>query len=257
MFDSKRYCNFVKQSKAIITLFIFALFIFNSCSDELITIVDEYNPPYEVKAIPNNDGTVSINFWSGVLADDFAGFNLYAKQGDANLTEALVGLDGNYPTVKVDTHTRSNFTLSFSDYTSFQFTPNGSTLYYVAVTAYGTNDLADGGKIETKFNAIPVVPREETTGTVTTTDITAGTLKAGINNGAITLSGYKIQSCGVKTNFNEVTRFTNDNAFDSVPYMVGGLYIFSNGTSLTKVWITSDSACTYATHSEAASCPTI
>ena len=33
-----------------IIFLIFALFIFNSCSDELITIVDEYNPPYEIKA---------------------------------------------------------------------------------------------------------------------------------------------------------------------------------------------------------------
>ena len=61
--------------KKIIFL-IFILFIFNSCRDELITIVDEYNPPYGIKAIPGNN-SISISFWSGILASDFNGFNLY------------------------------------------------------------------------------------------------------------------------------------------------------------------------------------
>ena len=225
-----------------IIFFIFILFIsniFNSCSDELITIVDEYNPPYDVKVIPGN-GTVSINFWSGILADDFVGFNLYAKQDDANFTNALVGSDGGYPTVRVDTHTRSNFTLSFSTYTSFQFTSGGNTLYYVAVTAFGTNSLAEGEKIETKVNAISVVPRQEQNGTPPNFTIGAGNT---------TVSATGLRAYGVKTNFNEITVYTNNTSTTvTAPYQVGGLYIFQSGNGLTKVWITSSGNYTYANH---------
>ena len=226
-----------------IIFFIFILFIsniFNSCSDELITIIDEYNPPYEVKAIPG-DNSISINFWSGVVASDFVGFNLYVDT-TSNFTNALVGSDGSYPTVRVDTHTRSNFTLTIPG------TYNNGNLYYVAVTAFGTNDLSEGGKIETRINdIIPVVPRQEQTGTPT--DFTVN------NNQTVTATGLK--SYGYQTNFNSITVFTNNNTSSSAPYVQGGLYIFSNGGSLTKVWITSSGNYTYATHSQANVCNTI
>ena len=220
-----------------IIFFIFILFIsniFNSCSDELITIVDEYNPPYEVKVIPGSDGTsISINFWSGVLADDFVGFNLYADTTSA-FTNALVGSDGGYPTVRVDTHTRSNFTLPIPG------TYNNGTLYYVAVTAFGTNSLAEGEKIETKVNAIPVVPRQEQTGTPPNFTIGAGNT---------TVSATGLRAYGVKTNFNEITAYTNNTSTTvTAPYQVGGLYIFQSGNGLTKVWITSSGNYTYANH---------
>lgn len=56
-----------------VIFFISILFIFISCSNELITVVDEYNPPYGIKAIPGNN-SISISFWSGILASDFVGF---------------------------------------------------------------------------------------------------------------------------------------------------------------------------------------
>ena len=222
-----------------IIFLIFALFIFNSCSDELITIVDEYNPPYEVKAIPNGDGTVSISFWSGVLANDFAGFNLYAS-ATRDFTNALTGLDGGYPTVRETTHTRTNFTLSFSTYTSFNFTSGGNTLYYIGVTAYGTNELAEGGKIETKVVAIPVVPRQETPN--------SSTLPTGFSvNGTSTVSATGLRAYGPQTNFNSITVYTNNNQSTAI-YELGGLYIFKNGNGLTKVWITPSGNYTYASH---------
>ena len=237
-----------------IIFLIFALFIFNSCSDELITIVDEYNPPYEVKAIPNGDGTVSISFWSGVLANDFAGFNLYAS-ATRDFTNALTGLDGGYPTVRETTHTRTNFTLSFSTYTSFNFTSGGNTLYYIGVTAYGTNELAEGGKIETKVVAIPVVPRGEQQNNSQTGTITVGSLT--VNVTATTISGGQARDCGYRTNFNEITAFTNNSlSSGSLTRSTGHLYVFSNGSYLAKVWITS-SGYTYATHSHGNVCNTI
>ena len=66
--------------KKIFLLIVFSIF-FSSCAEELVTIIDEYNMPYEIKAIPG-DGKVSIEFWSGILASDFAGFNLYAKTSE-------------------------------------------------------------------------------------------------------------------------------------------------------------------------------
>ena len=63
--------------KKILLLIISNIFFFISCSEELITIVDEYNTPYDIYAIPG-DNKVSISFWSGIIASDFAGFNIYA-----------------------------------------------------------------------------------------------------------------------------------------------------------------------------------
>lgn len=235
--------------KKIIFLF-FILFIFNSCSNELITVVDEYNPLYQVRAIPGN-ASIKINFWSGILASDFAGFNLYISD-TPKFTNALLNSSGGYPTISFSTHARSNITLQFPT----TLTYNNGTLYYVSVTAYGTNDLAEGGKIETRIDSIiPVVPRGESTGTGTTATINAGTLNITINT--TTISGGKIQSYGVQSNFDAITVFTNNNiTTTSQSYTVGGVYIASNNTDLCKVWITS-SGYTYATHSQAGKCNTI
>ena len=238
-----------------IIFFIFILFIsniFNSCSDELITIVDEYNPPYEIKPIPGSN-SISINFWSGILADDFVGFNLYIHT-NSTFTNAILNSDGSYPTVRFETHSRSNITLTYPTNANIQ----NDTLYYVAVTAYGTNDLAEGGKIETKVNAIPVIPRAESTGSGTTS-IIAGSLNATSNNNTITANNGKVKSYGYQTNFNAITVFTNSNNLTTnAPYLVGGLYIFSNdsGTDLVKVWIT-NGGYIYATNNKANVCNTI
>lgn len=231
--------------KKIIFLF-FILFIFNSCSNELITVVDEYNPLYQVRAIPG-DNSISINFWSGILASDFAGFNLYIST-TTTFTNALLNSSGGYPTISFSTHARSNITLTFP--TTGGLTYNNGTLYYVSVTAYGTNDLAEGGKIETRIDSIiPVVPRQEQTGSTGFT--ITGTTTVAAANGVI-------QSYGVQSNFNAITVFTNNNiTATSQSYAVGGLYIASNATTLYKLRINSDGNYTYATHSQANNCNTI
>lgn len=236
--------------KKIIFLF-FILFIFNSCSNELITVVDEYNPLYQVRAIPGNN-SISINFWSGILASDFAGFNLYIST-TRDFTNALLNSSGGYPTISFSTHARSNITLTFPT-TGGPY--NNGTLYYVSVTAYGTNDLAEGGKIETRIDSIiPVVPRQQQTSTGT---ITAGSLSITINTTVSTISGGKIQSYGVQSNFDAITVFTNNNiTATNLSYAVGGVYIASNNTDLCKVWITSSGNYTYAFHSKAGQCNTI
>ena len=231
--------------KKIIFLF-FILFIFNSCSNELITVVDEYNPLYQVRAIPG-DNSISINFWSGILASDFAGFNLYIST-TTTFTNALLNDSGGYPTISFSTHARSNITLTFP--TTGGLTYNNGTLYYVSVTAYGTNDLAEGGKIETRIDSvIPVVPRQQQTGTTGFT--ITGTTTVAAANGVI-------QSYGVQSNFDAITVFTNNNiTTTSQTYAVGGVYIASNGTTLYKLRINSDGNYTYATHTQADKCNTI
>lgn len=226
--------------KKIIFLF-FILFIFNSCSNELITVVDEYNPLYQVRAIPGNN-SISINFWSGILASDFAGFNLYISDS-TTFTNALLNNSGGYPTIPFSTHARSNITLKFPD-TSIQ----NDKLYYVSVTAYGTNDLAEGGKIETKVVAIPVVPRQQQTGNGSFTITGTTTVNAP--------TGGVIQSYGVQSNFDAITVFTNASS-QSLSYSVGGVYIASNGNNLYKLRINSSGNYTYATHSRAGQCNTI
>ena len=228
--------------KKIIFLF-FILFIFNSCSNELITVVDEYNPLYQVRAIPGNE-SISINFWSGILASDFAGFNLYIST-TRDFTNAILNERDGYPTISFSTHARSNITLTFP-------TKGGpysnNTLYYVSVTAYGTNDLAEGGKIETRIDSvIPVVPRAESQGNGSFT-ITPGT--------SVSFAGGVIQSCGVQSNFNAITVFTNASS-QSQSYALGGLYIASNGGTLSKLWINPSGGNTTATHSRANDCNTI
>lgn len=232
--------------KKIIFLF-FILFIFNSCSNELITVVDEYNPLYQVRAIPG-DASISINFWSGILASDFAGFNLYISTTQT-FTNALLNSSGGYPTISFSTHARSNITLTFP--TTGGLTYNNGTLYYVSVTAYGTNDLAEGGKIETRIDSIiPVVPRPESTAGTTGFTITPGT--------SVAATTGVIKSYGVQSNFDAITVFTNNNiTTTSESYAVGGLYIASNGSSLYKLWINPSGGNTTATHSQAGQCNTI
>ena len=231
--------------KKIIFLF-FILFIFNSCSNELITVVDEYNPLYQVRAIPG-DASISINFWSGVLASDFAGFNLYIST-TRDFTNALLNDSGGYPTIPFSTHARSNITLTFPKRAGLTY--NNNTLYYVSVTAYGTNDLAEGGKIETRIDSIiPVVPRQQQTG-LTGFTIT-GTTTVAATTGVI-------QSYGVQSNFDAITVFTNNNiTATSLFYAVGEVYIASNGNNLYKLRINSDGNYTTATHSLANQCNTI
>ena len=230
--------------KKIIFLF-FILFIFNSCSNELITVVDEYNPLYQVRAIPGN-ASISINFWSGILASDFAGFNLYISTTQT-FTNALLNSSGGYPTIPFSTHARSNITLTFPT-TGGPY--NNGTLYYVSVTAYGTNDLAEGGKIETRIDSIiPVVPRQQQTGTTgfTITGTTTVAAAAGV-----------IKSYGVQSNFDAITVFTNNNiTTTSESYAVGGLYIASNQNNLYKLWINPSGGNITATHSQAGQCNTI
>ena len=116
--------------------------------------------------------------------------------------------------------------------------------------------MAEGGKIETRIDSIiPVVPRQEQTSTGT---ITAGSLSITINPTTATISGGKIQSYGVQSNFDAITVFTNNNiTATSLSYAVGGVYIASNNTDLCKVWITSSGNYTYAFHSKAGQCNTI
>ena len=96
--------------KKIFLLIVFSIF-FSSCAEELVTIIDEYNMPYEIKAIPG-DSKVSIEFWSGILASDFAGFNLYAKTSEdiIQIDDAILDASTQaLPTIKGTNHTRTNF----------------------------------------------------------------------------------------------------------------------------------------------------
>lgn len=239
-----------------IIFFISILFIFISCSNELITVVDEYNPPYGIKAIPGNN-SISISFWSGILASDFVGFNIYIKQGNSSFTQptdAIKNNLGGYPTVANSTHTRTNFTIQVPTQTG-QTYQNG-ILYYVTVTAYGTNDLTDTKYIETKINAIvPVIPRTEGNGTgntITANSQTVGTIDKTQN--LVTASGgWKLQYFGPQSDFNAVVVITNKNFYEKDAYSLNGLYIFSNTgqSALAKVWLNSSSGYRWAYHNQA------
>lgn len=240
-----------------IIFFISILFIFISCSNELITVVDEYNPPYGIKAIPGNN-SISISFWSGILASDFVGFNIYIKQGNSTFTQptdAIKNSLGGYPTVANSTHTRTNFTIQVPTQTG-QTYQNG-TLYYVTVTAYGTNDLTDTKYIETKINAIvPVIPRMEGDSTSTGNTITANSQTVGTidkTQNLVTASGgWKLQYFGPQSDFNAVVVITNKNFYEKDAYSLNGLYIFSNGQNgLAKVHIISSSSHRWAYHNNA------
>ena len=241
-----------------IIFFISILFIFISCSNELITVVDEYNPPYGIKAIPGNN-SISISFWSGILASDFVGFNIYIKQGNSTFTQptdAIKNSSGGYPTVANSTHTRTNFTIPIpTNLAGVPAIQNGN-LYYVTVTAYGTNDLTDTKYIETKINAIvPVIPRMEGDGTgntITANSQTVGTIDKTQN--LVTASGgWKLQYFGPQSDFNAVVVITNKNFYEKDAYSLNGLYIFSNTgqSALAKVWLNSSSGYRWAYHNQA------
>ena len=234
-----------------IIFFISILFIFISCSNELITVVDEYNPPYGIKAIPGSN-SISISFWSGILASDFVGFNLYAGTSSNfnQPNDAITNSAGSYPTVANSTHTRSSFTFPISG------TYNNGTLYYVTVTAYGTNDLIDTKYIETKINAIvPVIPREEGNGTgntITANSQTVGTIDK-TQNLVTASAGWQLQYFGPQSDFNAVVVITNKNFYEKDAYSLNGLYIFSNTgqSALAKVWLNSSSGYRWAYHNQA------
>ena len=241
-----------------IIFFISILFIFISCSNELITVVDEYNPPYGIKAIPGNN-SISISFWSGILASDFVGFNIYIKQGNSSFTQptdAIKNNLGGYPTVANSTHTRTNFTIPIPTNLAGVPAIQNGTLYYVTVTAYGTNDLTDTKYIETKINAIvPVIPRTEGNGTgntITANSQTVGTIDKTQN--LVTASGgWKLQYFGPQSDFNAVVVITNKNFYEKDAYFLNGLYIFSNTgqSALAKVWLNSSSGYRWAYHNQA------
>ena len=238
--------------KKIFLLVIFTIF-FTSCAEELVTVIDEYNMPYEIKAIPG-DNKVSIEFWSGILASDFAGFNLYAKTSE-NMNQpddAIKDSEQTLPTIKGTNHTRTNFTIEIPNYT-FQ---NG-TKYFITVTAYGTNELIEAKYIETKISTIvPVIPRPENTGTITSDNIVANGVNVGIVAGNMinASSGWQVQYFGYQTNFNSVVVVTNMNGFDNdAPYLVNGLYIFYDGAALVKVLIGDNNTYQWAYQNNAAS----
>lgn len=238
--------------KKIFLLTMFTIF-FSSCAEELVTVIDEYNMPYEIKAIPG-DSKVSIEFWSGILASDFAGFNLYAKTSE-NMNQpddAIKDSEQMLPTIKGTNHTRTNFTIEIPNYNFV----NG-TKYFITVTAYGTNELIEEKYIETKISTIvPVIPRPEGTGTITSGNIVVN----GVNVGTVTVnminasSGWQVQYFGYQTNFNSVVVVTNMNGFDNnAPYLVNGLYIFYNGSALAKVLIGANDSYQWAYQNNAAS----
>lgn len=229
--------------KKIILLSILTLFIF-SCSSDLITIIDEYNQPYDIKVIPG-DNSITLNFWSGVLATDFAGFNFYVNNTGVfvQTNDAILNSSGILPTYPQSNHVRTNFNINIPG------TYANGTVYYASVTAYGTNDLVETKYIETKISgSYKVVPRPEGTlipvafgGTVNV--LGAGNIATITTNTITPINGYRIQFFGVQNDFNAVVTVTNTNLatdFDlSEDLLSGGLYILYNGTSLIKLWTTS------------------
>lgn len=234
-----------------------SIFLLISCNEELITVVDDYNSPYDIKAIASNNA-IYIDFWSGVLASDFAGFNLYA--GTANSftqpDDAITNSTTIYPTIYQGTHTRTNFVFQIP---TTEMTFNNGSLYYVSVTAYGTNNLVDKKYIETQITSIlPVIPRPEDNGTppaLTANGQTVG--NADPSAGKVTAnSGWGVQYFGYQTNFNSVVVLTNntDDSFDNESvYSVNGLYIFKQlgGNALAKIWIKSDTEYRWAYQADA------
>ena len=215
-------------------------FLFYSCESDLITVLDEYNPPYEIVAIPRNGG-ITVNFISGILASDFAGFNIYVDNF-TQPTGALLGTTGALPTVIDENHVREPF------YLPVPGTYANGTQYTIALTAYGTNDLADNGYIETKINATyTVVPRPE--GSVTSTSTVAipvAGVIANITGSLIQVTGtYKIQYFGTQSSFTNITIITNNNYTTdfnahAIPAIANGVYVLKDsGNNFVKIWIKS------------------
>ncbi len=230
-----------------IFIMFFSLFLL-SCETDIILVLDEYNSPYEIVAIPK-DNALSVNFLSGVTASDFAGFNFYVNTSPSFtlFTDAITNASGGKPTIIEESHTREFFNFDIPG-----AYVNGIK-YYVSVTVYGTNDLATDKRIETSISTIvEVVPRPEstlanvTTGIgISTTAVTAGAdLVFNFGTGTVTAAGtFKIQDFGYQTNFNSVIVVTNNsypNDFNTtVPLTDNRLYILYNGTTYSKIWVTS------------------
>ncbi|MEI0516894.1 hypothetical protein [Brachyspira murdochii] len=241
--------------KKILIFIIPVIFLLSSCNEELITIVDEYNSPYDIKAIASNNA-VYIDFWSGIIASDFAGFNIYASTSDTftQPDSAIKNASQTYPTISGSNHTRTNFVIQIPTMTF-----NNGTLYYVTVTAYGTNNLVDKKYIETPISTVcPVIPRPENAGTGTSLQangITVGTMDP--TGGKVTVNtGWGVQYFGYQTNFNSIVIITNntDASFDTeAVYSLNGLYVFkqTGGNGLAKIWITSANGYRWAYQADA------
>lgn len=231
------------KNNNIISILIF-VFILTGCGSDLVTILDEYNPPYNIKAIPTNNG-VRISFISGVLASDFAGFNIYISPTLTSFhqtNDALTNSQGFLPTISQNNHVRQLFEIEIPGSYS-----NG-TLYNIAITAYGTNSLAENSFIETKIDVVlPVIPRPEDPITLTGTNLNipiAGNIISRVGNTIVPTAPYRIQYFGAQSNFNDIVTITNndyDNDFDSIsmPIALNGLYVLAdNNNILVKLWIT-------------------
>ena len=229
-----------------IFIMFFSLFLL-SCETDIILVLDEYNSPYEIVAIPKNNA-LSVKFLSGVTASDFAGFNFYVNTSPSFtlFTDAITNASGGKPTIIEESHTREFFNFDIPG-----AYVNGIK-YYVSVTVYGTNDLATDKRIETPLSTIvEVVPRPEGTLTgVTGVAIVAGTVTAGADlvfnfgTGTVTAAGaFKIQDFGYQTNFNSIIVVTNNSYptdFDTTaPLTDNRLYILYDGNTYSKIWVTS------------------
>lgn len=207
----------------------------SSCNANPIITLDEYNPPYNVTAIPG-DSSVRVRFVSGVLSTDFAGFNVYVNNF-ALFDDAILNTAGGRPTITGTNHTRQLFEINIPTY---KF--NNGTLYEIAITAYGTNELAENKRIETSISAkskSKCIPRPETTEALRNS-ITLGGIAFTFTDTTISVSTGGIQYFGVQTKFNDITVVTNTSlwAQQTLDRANGGLYIaYDRSTTYVKVWI--------------------
>lgn len=219
-----------------------------SCNSNPIITLDEYNPPYNVTAIPGNN-SVRVRFVSGVLSTDFAGFNVYVNNF-ALFDDAILNTAGGRPTIIGTNHTRQLFELDIPTHAFI----NG-TLYEIAITAYGTNELAENKRIETSISAkskSKCIPRPETTEDLQNS-MTLGGIAFTFTGTTISVSTGGIQYFGVQTKFNDITVVTNTSLWMSALEKVdGGLYIAydSANTTYVKVWI-SGNKITWASNNQA------
>ncbi len=207
------------KNKIVFLLFMaFISLLLLSCDSDIILVLDEYNSPYSVTAIPG-DSSLSLYFLSGITASDFAGFNFYVNTSGGEFTlyeDAILNDDGGVPTVETNSHVRQFFTYDIPG------TYVNGTKYYVSVTAYGTNDLATDGRIETPISSIAeVIPRPEGTLSGITTGI--GIASSSVTDGGSSLSfnltdstvtpggSFRIQDFGYQTDFNSIVIVTNNN----------------------------------------------
>lgn len=239
--------------KKYILLSTFILMLILGCKNDLILVVDSYNPPYNIVAVPKNNG-ITLKFWSGVLSTDFAGFNIYVNNTGSftQIDDAIINSSsGGLPTITSSDHSRSLFNIDVPG------TYNNGTLYYVAITSYGTNSLATNGYLETKISTVSkVVPRPEGTSTLANNsvlnilgpgniaNIDDGTTPDSLNMRFITpIPPYRIQSLGIQSNFTDVVIVSNMNYtldFDELQtdIQINKMFILFDNTSLVKLYIT-------------------